>query len=157
MAVGGDNRAPIFTGDNVTIVSRPSRHPVTLAENLHVLAQRVLDDLGRDQVQQQLRSGHPLPVRCQAAPEELTGRRNGARETSAALANASPLDLAGPLKNIADVYLKERRSRLLVLGQAGSGKTVLIRRFAQARLEDDDWTGKGPVPVIFSLGAWNRS
>ncbi|MEV4013122.1 NACHT domain-containing protein [Nonomuraea angiospora] len=132
-----------------------SRHPVTLDDNLHTLALRVLADLGQDQVQQQLRSGHPLPLRCRAAPEEVTGRRNGARETSAALANASPLDLAGPLKNIAAVYLKERRSQLLVLGRAGSGKTVLIRRFAQARLEDADWTGKGPVPVIFSLGSWD--
>ncbi|MGW1894001.1 NACHT domain-containing protein [Streptomyces sp. NPDC002004] len=85
----------------------------------------------------------------------MTGRRSGARETSAALAAASPLDLAGPLKNIASVYLEERRSQLLVLGRAGSGKTVLIRRFAQTRLEDDDWTGKGPVPVIFSLGSWD--
>ncbi|MFE4953978.1 NACHT domain-containing protein [Streptomyces sp. NPDC056653] len=85
----------------------------------------------------------------------MTGRRDGARETSAALANASPPDLAGLLKNIAAVYLKERRSKLLVLGRAGSGKTVLIRRFAQAQLEDPDWTGKGPVPVIFSLGSWD--
>ncbi|MFC9626273.1 NACHT domain-containing protein [Streptomyces sp. NPDC056930] len=153
--MGGDNRAPILTGDNVTFVSGSNRRPDTLAENLHTLAQRLLADLGQDQVQQQLRSGHPLPVHCRAAPVELTGQRNGVRETSAALADTSPLDLAGPLKNIAAVYLKEKRSQLLVLGRAGSGKTVLIRRFAQARLEDDGWTGKGPVPVIFSPGSWD--
>ncbi len=131
------------------------RHLDTLAENLHTLRRRVLSELGKDQVQEQLRSGHPLPVRCRAAPERLTGQRNGARETSAALADASPLDLAGPLDNIAAVYLKKRDSQLLVLGRPGSGKSVLIRRFAHARLKDDDWTGKGPVPVIFSLGSWD--
>ncbi|MGW2052318.1 trypsin-like serine protease [Streptomyces sp. NPDC001840] len=133
----------------------PRRHQVTLDGNLHTLGKRVLDDLRQDQVQQQLRSGRPLPLPCRAAPERLTGG-NGARETSSALANASPLDLAGPLKNIAAVYLKERRSQLLLLGGAGSGKSVLIRRFAQARLEEDDWiVGKRPVPVIFSPGSWH--
>jgi hypothetical protein len=137
----------------------PSPHP-ELADNLDILRKRVFRELVRDQEQEQLRSGHPLPLRCRAAPAELTGRWNGARETSAALAHASPLDLAGrpdrpPLENIAAVYLKERRSQLLVLGGAGSGKTVLIRRFAQARLEDDNWTAEGPVPVIFSPGSWD--
>ncbi|MDT0459579.1 NACHT domain-containing protein [Streptomyces sp. DSM 41527] len=153
--MAGDNHAPIYTGDGVTVVSGAGRPPVTSAENLHTLRQRVLADLGQDQVQQQLRSGHPLPVHCRAAPEELTGRRNGARETSAALADASPLDLAGPLRNIAAVYEEERRSRLLVLGRAGSGKTILVRRFAQAWLEDADWTDKAPVPVVFSPGSWD--
>ncbi|MEG3628298.1 serine protease [Streptomyces poriticola] len=131
----------------------PSGDPVDDA--LHTLRQRIRLDLRRDQFQQQLRSGHALPLRCRAAPEELTGRRNGARETSAALADASPLDLAGPLESIAAVYLKDRCSQLLVLGGAGSGKTVLVRRFAQARLEDADWTGNGPVPVIFGPGSWD--
>ncbi|MGY5124294.1 NACHT domain-containing protein [Streptomyces nigrescens] len=153
--MAGNNSGLINTGEIVTIVSGSSRYPDTLTENLHTLTQRVLADLGQDQVQQQLRSGHPLPVHCRAAPEELTGGRNGARETSAALADASPLDLAGPLKNIAAVYMEESRSQLLVLGRAGSGKTTLIRRFAQARLEDADWTGKELVPVIFSLGSWD--
>ncbi|MGX1757938.1 NACHT domain-containing protein [Streptomyces lydicus] len=154
VAVGRDNHAPIYTGD-VTITPRPGRHPDTLTENLHTLRQRVLADLGQDQVQQQLRSGHPLPVRCRAAPEELTGWRKGARETSAALADASPLNLAGPLRSLAAVYAKKKRSQLLVLGRAGSGKTILVRRFAQARLEDADWTDGEPVPVIFSLGSWD--
>ncbi|MEU6331108.1 NACHT domain-containing protein [Streptomyces sp. NPDC047049] len=153
--MAGDNHANIFTGDGVTVVSGSGRRPVTPAENLHALRQRVLTDLGQDQVQQQLRSGHPLPVHCRAAPEELTGRRNGARETSAALADASPLDLAGPLRHLAAVYKEERRRRLLVVGRAGSGKTILVRRFAQAWLEDADWTDKAPVPVIFSPGSWD--
>ncbi|PBC80891.1 NACHT domain-containing protein [Streptomyces sp. KS_16] len=155
VAVAGDNHAHIFTGDGVTVVSGSGRRPVTPAENLHALRQRVLADLGQDQVQQQLRSGHPLPVHCRAAPEELTGRRDGARETSAALADGSPLDLAGPLRNLAAVYTKERRSQLLVLGRAGSGKTILVRRFAQAWLESADWTDREPVPVIFSPGSWD--
>jgi hypothetical protein len=142
---------------DVPVAPRPpedDRDPA-MADDLRTLRRRVLEELRRDKVQQQLRSGHSLPVHCRAAPAELTGRSDRARETSAALAGASPLNLRGPLDGIAAVYLKERRSQLLVLGQAGSGKSVLVRRFAQARLEDDDWTGKGPVPVIFSPGSWN--
>lgn len=153
--VTGTVTGPVVAGDHVTVVLPRGRRPVTLEENLRILRQRLIDDLGQDQVQQKLRSGRPLPVRCREAPEELTGRRGGAPKTSAALAKASPMDLAGPLEDIADVYLKERRSQLMVLGRGGSGKSVLIRRFAQARLQDSDWAGRGPVPVIFSPGSWD--
>ncbi|MEV7087815.1 NACHT domain-containing protein [Streptomyces sp. NPDC093085] len=152
VAVAGDNSGTITT--YVSVDDGPSHHPA-LARKLRTLAQRILGDLEKDQVQQQLRSGHPLPVHCEAAPEKFTGRRKGAQEISAALAAASPLDLAGPLQNIAAVYEKKERSQLLVLGGAGSGKSVLVRRFAQAWLEDTRWTGKRPVPVIFSPGQWN--
>ncbi|MFJ3306663.1 NACHT domain-containing protein [Streptomyces sp. NPDC086549] len=43
----------------------------------------------------------------------------------------------------------------MVLGRAGSGKTILIRRFATARLDARDPISEAPVPVIFSLGSWN--
>ncbi|MFF2012320.1 NACHT domain-containing protein [Streptomyces sp. NPDC058195] len=154
VAAGGNIEGDVFTGD-ITIVSGTGRHPATVKENLRILTQRLLADLRRDQVQQQLRSGQPLPLHCRAAPSELTGPGSGVREISVALADATPLDLTGRLGAFAAVYLKKRRSQLMVLGRAGSGKSVLVRRFAQARLEDGAWAEKGPVPVIFSLGSWD--
>ncbi|GGX25466.1 NACHT domain-containing protein [Streptomyces noursei] len=54
--------------------------------------------------------------------------------------------------------LEQAKSRwLIVLGRAGSGKSVLALRFALARLEARPDAGKAPVPVIFSLGSWNPS
>ncbi|CCK26489.1 hypothetical protein BN159_2110 [Streptomyces davaonensis JCM 4913] len=126
------------------------------SDMLRDLRSGVRRDLRKDVYQQTLLSGESLPLNCRAAPEEFTGSRNGARDLSEALAKESPLGLAGSLENIAAVYQedpKERHSKLLVLGEAGSGKTVLIRRFAQALVEDDGW--RGPVPVIFSLGSWD--
>ncbi|MBC2906963.1 NACHT domain-containing protein [Streptomyces cupreus] len=153
--MGGNNYGHIDTGHKITNVYGARRHLDTLADNLQALAQRVLDDLDQDEIQRRLRNGNPLPVRCGAAPGDFTGRSNGAREVSTALAEASPLDLNGRLESIAAVYTRDEPGRLLVLGGAGSGKTVLIRRFAQARLEDRNRTCKGPVPVIFSLGSWD--
>ncbi len=146
---------PMDTLERVYGVYGARRRLDTPAGNLQALAHRILDDLDRDEIQRRLRSGNPLPVRCEAAPGEFTGRSNGVREISTALADASPLDLNGRLETIAAVYTRDEPGKLLVLGRAGSGKTVLIRRFAQARLEDRNLTGKGPVPVIFSLGSWD--
>lgn len=155
VAAGGNIEGPVFTGD-VTINSGSARRrPATLEGNLRVLARRLLAELRRDRVQQQLRSGKPLPLHCRAAPDELTGSGNGAREISAALASATPLDLTDRLDAFAAVYRQDRRSRLMVLGRAGSGKSVLVRRFAQGWLEEGDWQDEELVPVVFSLGSWD--
>lgn len=42
------------------------------------------------------------------------------------------------------------RGRLVILGRAGSGKSVLVRRLALDLLKNPG----GPVPVIFSLASW---
>ncbi|MDX3247710.1 NACHT domain-containing protein [Streptomyces sp. ME18-1-4] len=43
----------------------------------------------------------------------------------------------------------------MVLGSAGSGKSILALRFARARLKTPPDPDHAPVPVIFSLGSWN--
>lgn len=62
-------------------------------------------------------------------------------------------ELSGRLAEIAAVYESIPSGRLVVLGEAGSGKTILALRFVLSRLENP---GAGDrVPVIFSLGSWN--
>jgi hypothetical protein len=67
--------------------------------------------------------------------------------------NSGALALAGQLEQIVEVYQRIPSGRLVILGQAGSGKTVLLMQLAldllSARAPAD------PVPVIFSLGSWN--
>lgn len=57
--------------------------------------------------------------------------------------------------SVAETYRRLRSGRLLVLGRAGSGKSVLATRFALDLL-----AARGPsarVPVLLSLGSWDPS
>ena len=67
--------------------------------------------------------------------------------------SAKPLDLAGRLSEITDVYRRIPSGRLVVLGRAGSGKSVLAARFVLDLLRTRD--RDDAVPVLFSLGSWN--
>ncbi|MFD4598339.1 NACHT domain-containing protein [Streptomyces sp. NPDC058464] len=61
--------------------------------------------------------------------------------------------LTGDLDRIAELHERLPYRRLVVLGDVGSGKTVLSQRFVLERL-----AGREPgaaVPEIFSLGSWN--
>ncbi|APU15894.1 MULTISPECIES: helix-turn-helix domain-containing protein [Actinoalloteichus] len=62
-------------------------------------------------------------------------------------------DLIDDLSTFAEIFRREPPGRLVVLGRAGSGKTILSIRFVLDRLRDT--TNTGPVPVIFSLGSWD--
>jgi hypothetical protein len=66
---------------------------------------------------------------------------------------SSPLASTGGLTEIADVYFGIESQRLVLLGRAGSGKTVVISRFVLDYLARRS-PGR-PVPVIFSIGSWD--
>lgn len=77
--------------------------------------------------------------------------------------NPPSRDLTGRLQEIAQVYQRREdipSGRLVVLGAAGAGKSVLALQFVleMLRVPADGASpvanGK-PVPVIFSLGSWN--
>ena len=59
----------------------------------------------------------------------------------------------GSLDTIATDYRKIPSGRLVVLGEPGSGKTILSMRLLLDFLNIR--TKVEPVPVIFSIGAWN--
>ncbi|MFK4099823.1 NACHT domain-containing protein [Streptomyces sp. NPDC019531] len=143
-----DNYAPIITGD--IIVSPPPPAPDSLAGKANLLATRVGAQLNHEEEQQRLWDPVPLPVRWRPAPPKLTGS-----EVSVFGAPAEAVDLTGPLDTIMAVFRDTERGRMMVLGQAGSGKTILIRRFAKVWLNARSQTDETPVPVIFSLGSWN--
>ncbi|WP_371593513.1 helix-turn-helix domain-containing protein [Streptomyces virginiae] len=134
----------------------PHRTPTTsrgpLAEAAESLAHDVYARCIREEEQRRVHDPFPLPVRWRSAPADLLDHRDNIRGTPPGAAHG-PLSLDGGLADIADVYRRVRSGRLVVLGRAGSGKTVLVLRFVLDHLvarSDGD-----PVPVVFSMGSWD--
>jgi hypothetical protein len=66
---------------------------------------------------------------------------------------SGPLEVSGDLDQIADVYRRIPSQRLVVLGRAGSGKTVVAVRLVLGLLATR--TPNTRVPLIVSMGTWN--
>ncbi|MET9597580.1 helix-turn-helix domain-containing protein [Streptomyces sp. NPDC006459] len=130
---------------------RPGTLPTSrsaLAAVAEALAHDVYGRCIREEEQRRIHDPFPLPVRWRSAPAELLDHRDNISGTSPA---APSLD--GGLTDIADVYRRVRSGRLVVLGRAGSGKTVLVLRFVLDHLGAR--TPGEPVPVLFSMGSWD--
>ncbi|WP_405761838.1 helix-turn-helix domain-containing protein [Streptomyces sp. NBC_01420] len=94
----------------------------------------------------------PLPVRWKSAPELLTDRPMVIQRQPPGTAPGS-LDLIGELGSVAKVYRRIGSGRLVVLGRAGSGKSILTIRFVLDQLEAREPHDR--VPVLFSIGSWD--
>ncbi len=92
---------------------------------------------------------YPLPVRWRTAPDRfLPSWRAIGRSSSAA-----PVDLAGGNGTLWGCYQRVPSGRLLVLGPAGSGKSILALRMARelpVHREPDT-----PVPVLVPADSWD--
>ncbi len=135
---------------------RPEPAPVStvdvrLAEAAGQLAHAVRARWQREEEQRQIHDPFPLPVRWRTVDGDLIDSWANIRRAGAG-GRAAPLDLSGQLGDIVDVYRRVESGRLVVLGRAGSGKTILTLRFVLALLKDRVATD--PVPVIVSLGSW---
>jgi len=85
----------------------------------------------------------PLPVQWDTGPSE------------AALAQGAPVPpngLAGQFGDIAPLFVRLPSRRLVILGDAGAGKSVLVTKLAQDLLAHDATT---LVPVIVPASAWD--
>jgi hypothetical protein len=132
-----------------------------LDEAAEALARSVLDRWTREEELRRIHDPKPLPVRWHAVRAGLVDQRPGLPDTTgpadAAGDQASELPTgrpaSGSLSDIAATYRSLETGRLVVLGRAGSGKTVLTLRFVvdylRTRVADE------PIPVVFSLGAWD--
>lgn len=123
-----------------------------LAEVAESLARDVHSRWIREEEQRRIHDPFPLPVRWRSAPEALLDHRGN---ISGALpgARSAPLSLDGGLAQVTEVYRRVPSGRLVVLGRAGSGKTVLMLRFVLDHLGSR--TESDPVPVVFSIGSWD--
>ncbi|GAA4299786.1 hypothetical protein GCM10023148_57740 [Actinokineospora soli] len=123
-----------------------------LADAADELAHAMRARWQREEEQRQVHDPFPLPVRWVPVADELTDSWANIRRAGAG-GSTEPIDLTGQLDRVVDVYRRIPSGRLVVLGAAGSGKTILTLRFVLDLL-----AARGPgdaVPVVFSLGSWN--
>jgi transcriptional regulator with XRE-family HTH domain len=106
----------------------------------------------REEELRRIQDPFPLPVGWQLAPDDVMDHWENIRRVPPG-ESAEPLDLAGHLPEITDIYRRIPSGRLVVLGRAGSGKSVLAVRFVLDLLKTRPRAGA--VPVVFGLGSWN--
>ncbi|MFE3826347.1 helix-turn-helix domain-containing protein [Streptomyces sp. NPDC059092] len=123
-----------------------------LADAAEQLARAVAARWQREEEQRGIQDPFPLPVRWKAACGTLTDHWANIRRLPPG-SESGPLDLSGRLERIAETYRSVPSGRLVILGRSGSGKTILTLRFVLDHLTSR--TPAEPVPVIFSIGAWN--
>ncbi|WP_434591449.1 helix-turn-helix domain-containing protein [Streptomyces sp. A5-4] len=108
--------------------------------------------------QRRVHDPFPLPVSWHRAPAGLTDHPENIQRLQPGAEAGSRADLSGDLRDIARTYLGIESRRLVVLGRAGSGKSILAIRLVLDLLEAPaagSPTVSGRVPVIFSLGSWD--
>jgi hypothetical protein len=94
----------------------------------------------------------PLPARWTNAADHLMDHWqniNGSPDQS------NPIVLDGHGDYIVDTFSRVPSGRLVILGRAGAGKTILTSRFALTLLASRNSVAGRPVPVIFTLGSWD--
>ena len=92
----------------------------------------------------------PLRVRWHEAERDLFDRWEN---IDGSAERREPKPLSGQFTAIRDTFQAAGSQRLVILGQAGAGKTVLAHRLILDLLAHRH--PRGPVPVLFSLNDWN--
>jgi transcriptional regulator with XRE-family HTH domain len=123
-----------------------------LADAATELAKEIRRRWQREEEHRRVHDPFPLPVRWQDAPESLTDHSENVQRLPPG-ATSRDMDLSGDLGSVAEVYRRILSGRLVVLGRAGSGKSILTIRFVLDQLEAREPHDR--VPVIFSLGSWD--
>ncbi|GAA1087585.1 hypothetical protein GCM10009577_05800 [Streptomyces javensis] len=124
------------------------------------LASAVREQLGREERLRRLQDPAPIPIRWDTAPQDLIDHWENVTAVTAVTAvtgatgvsGGGPIDLRGRFEEIADVLDRVPSGRLVVLGPAGTGKSVLMVRLALDRL-----ARRAPgerIPVILPLATW---
>jgi hypothetical protein len=130
----------------------------TVADQLAVAVRRQWED---EAATRRLNEPYPLPVSWVPADPELVDdwetiirlATTGAGWPRSGDWATSPAELAGSGRQLADVLDRVPAGRLLVLGEPGSGKSMLAVRLVLDLLRDR--SPGGPVPVLVALASWN--
>ncbi|WP_211363695.1 helix-turn-helix domain-containing protein [Saccharothrix saharensis] len=94
----------------------------------------------QEEIRRRIHDPGPLPLRWRSAGAELTDPD-------------APTDLAGALDGIVACYRRVPSGRLVVLGRAGAGKSMLAVRLVLDLLNPS--TAAGAVPVVLGIGSWH--
>ncbi|MBN6040439.1 helix-turn-helix domain-containing protein [Amycolatopsis sp. 195334CR] len=116
------------------------------------LATIIAARLRREEELRRVHDPFPLPVRWRTAADRLADHWDNICRVPHGV-TATPLDLTGEVGDITRAYRAIPSRRLVVLGRAGAGKTVLTLRFVLDALAARQ--PGGAVPVIFNIGSWD--
>ncbi|MCX2732387.1 NACHT domain-containing protein [Saccharopolyspora sp. NFXS83] len=116
------------------------------------LAQEVQALSAQEVKQRGISGSDALAVRWSIASDDLVDHWENVHGSAA---GTWSLPLAGHFTAVRQTYQAIHSKRLVILGQAGAGKTVLAHRLILDLLETT--ATSGPVPVLFSLSDWNPS
>jgi hypothetical protein len=128
------------------------------------LAGRLRSQWEREAEVRGLNDPYPLPVAWTAADGSLAGNLDALKTQAVSSAGRSesaqeddwakrPEDLAGEGGKLVEVLARVPTGRLVVLGEPGAGKTMLMVRLVLDLLARR--TDGGRVPVLASLASWN--
>ncbi|MEV4822247.1 NACHT domain-containing protein [Micromonospora sp. NPDC049274] len=121
-----------------------------LAKTLQVLAESVAEQWSGEEQLRKLHDPEPLPVQWHAVGPPVSDYWGNIRTDG----KQHPLAVDGRLGGIAEVFLKRlHRQRLVILGDAGSGKTVIATRLLLDLVKNRDELA--PVPVLLTLATWD--
>jgi hypothetical protein len=151
----------------VEVRSRSDRTEAARELSLAEVADQLATAIGKqwhDEAQvRRLNDPHPLPVAWHPADLDLVEPWDNLRVTATGWPGGpptnptgwatSPSELAGADNDLADRLARIPTGRLIVLGEPGAGKTMLLVRLVLellARRRPGD-----PVPVIVPLAGWN--
>ncbi|MGC7095198.1 helix-turn-helix domain-containing protein [Amycolatopsis lurida] len=143
---------PVEAAPPAPVPGRLPAVPAAVSAAADDLARVIAAQLRREEELRRVHDPFPLPVRWRQAPEHLADHWDNVCRVPAGV-TAAPLDLSGEVGDTAEAYRRVPSRRLVVLGRAGSGKTVLTLRFVLDTLATR--TPGDAVPVIFNIGSWN--
>ncbi|WP_369360201.1 NACHT domain-containing NTPase [Streptomyces sp. cg2] len=146
---------------------RVTRIELTGGKTLNDAADKLAESLKKERkaVEHRFRIGDPyaLPVPWTAAPSDLVDDLQMQREVAEGFPGftggeatqwlSTHAELDGRGNDLTNLLSRCPAKRLLVLGEAGAGKTILLSRLQWDLLEKRK-EGE-PVPVIFPLGDWS--
>jgi NACHT domain len=149
---------------------RDARRPATpeveqtIAQVADQLAVAISDQWKAEDAVLALNDPYPLPVSWAAADPSLTDSWDSLVRLATSGAGwpavppaagwaASPDGLAGKDRDLARVVTRVPTGRLIVLGEPGAGKTMLMVRLVLDLL--DRRPVGGPVPILASVASWN--
>ncbi|MFI6412873.1 helix-turn-helix domain-containing protein [Streptomyces sp. NPDC050585] len=132
----------------------PASHSPTpvLADAAASLAAEVRRRWRREEGQRRVHDPFPLPVRWQPLPRHLTDHPENVQRLQPGVVADGP-DLTGDVRSVVHTYRGIASGRLVILGRAGSGKSILAIRFVLDLLAAPEAPAR--VPVIFGLGSWD--
>ncbi|WP_199040054.1 NACHT domain-containing protein [Glycomyces salinus] len=138
---------PYFRRNNRTSLD------TTAKEVTEKIADKMRQELRAEERLRRLQDPFPLPVTVKGSDNLIIDHWANIRMQPN---HDAPIELSGKAANLKQIFDRIPSGRMVVLGEAGSGKSILANQFALAILEDRERNPKGTsIPIVFQLWSWN--